>query len=384
MKIAFLADSFLLDESTGINGTQVQMYNLAEAFAHKRLDVHYISLTRGNKLKQENINGIKLYWIKSNYKIFSWLRDFICFKDILDNINPDVLYQRGRSHLTYIASRWSKKHNKKFIWGSNGEDSCDFWKGILRLNRSNRPFWKKIVLYPYFGIQDILIHKGIRNATCVVNQTEHQKAQLLRNYGKEGIVISSYFRLTDLNQKSKKEKLCIWVANLSPYKQPEIILKLAEHCISFNDWKFMIIGGTKDKNYLNNLVKEASKLSNVEMVGSVPFNQTDDYFSRASLFVSTSIIEADGISNAMIQALLNRIPILSLNHDPNDWIMKYNLGFCAKGNMEIFLSKGYSMLQDFEALTEIGRRCLEFAKNTFSSDTIIDRYIELFKGLPRK
>ena len=30
MKLAMIADSFLLDESTGVNGTQVQMYNLAD------------------------------------------------------------------------------------------------------------------------------------------------------------------------------------------------------------------------------------------------------------------------------------------------------------------------------------------------------------------
>lgn len=384
MKIAFLADSFLLDESTGVNGTQVQMYNLAKAFVDRGLDVHYISLTKDNKSKYEIIDGIKLYWIESNYAFMSWIKELGYFRNILNGINPDVIYQRGRSHLTFIAGRWAKKNIRAFIWGSNGEDSCDFWKGILRLKKSKRPLWRKIILYPYFWIQDMLIHKGIKDADCVVNQTDHQKARLLKNYSKEGIVIPSYFPLVNSVLTEKKEKNCLWIANLSPAKQPEVFFHLARHCMSLKDWKFILVGGTKDNEYRKSLMDTTASLSNVMMVGKVPFSETDTYFSSASLFVNTSLMEADGISNAMIQAFLNGVPILSFNHDPNDWIMKYNLGFCAKGNMETFLSKGYSMLQDFNALREMGRRCLEFAKNTFSSDTIIDRYIELFKDLPRK
>ena len=45
-KIAFLADSFLLDPSTKVNGSQVQLYYMATALKERGLDIHYVSQTR--------------------------------------------------------------------------------------------------------------------------------------------------------------------------------------------------------------------------------------------------------------------------------------------------------------------------------------------------
>ena len=383
MEIAFLGDSFLFDNSTGVNGTQVQMYNLAKAFADRGLGIHYVSLTKNEKQDSENVEGIEIHWIKSNFEIFSWLKEVSDFRKVLNSIKPDVVYQRGRSYLTYVGGAWAEKNNKYFVWGSNGEDSCDFWKGILRLRKSKRPLWRKLILYPYFGIQDVLIHRGIRKANCVINQTDYQRARLLKNYGKKGIIIPSYFRLGHSNTNEKRSKHCLWVGNLSPNKQPEIFLRLAQHCKALADWKFILVGGTKDERYWSYLVKESVLSANVAMTGNVPFNQMDTYFADASLFVNTSNMEADGISNAMIQAWLHGVPVLSLNHDPNDWITGKRLGFCAKGDLKAFLSTGYRMLQDVDALEEMGKSCAEFAKNTFASDKIMDHYVEILRQLSK-
>lgn len=150
MKIAFLGDSFLFDKSMGINGTQVQMYNLAKAFTDRRLEVHYVSLTINGKQNSENVEGIEIHWIKSNFAIFSWLKEISDFKKVLNSIKPDVVYQRGRSYLTYVGGAWAEKNNKYFVWGSNGEDSCDFWKNIKRVARSKRPFLEKIAALSIF------------------------------------------------------------------------------------------------------------------------------------------------------------------------------------------------------------------------------------------
>jgi len=299
----------------------------------------------------------------------------------LDRIQPDIVYQRGRSHLTYVGGTWSEKNGKKFIWASNGEDSCDFWKNIKRVGRSKRSFWKKWLLYPYFLPQDVLIHKGIRRASQVINQTEHQKKQLFKNYGKMGIILPSIFESNFSGAGEPKTKLCLWAATLSPNKQPGMFIELARHCVSLQEWKFLMIGDTQDLQYWNHLVKQASVLENIDMAGSVPFDQTNTYFDRASLFVNTSIVE--GISNAMIQAWLHGIPVLSLNQDPNGWITGNRLGFCAKGDLRSFLSTGYRMLQDMAILEEIGKRCAEFAKNTFASDNIIEHYIKLLEQLSK-
>jgi glycosyltransferase involved in cell wall biosynthesis len=378
MKIAFLAESFLQDKSTGINGAQVQMYNLALAFQNAGLEVHYITLSNAYTRKDEIINGINIHWIPNKNVLFSWIENIKIFNQILDKIQPEALYQRGRSPLTYIAATWSKKHQKKFIWGSNGEDSCEFWKRIKHLNKSQKPLWRKLLLSPDMIIQDLLIHKGIFEANQVVNQTEHQKNELSQNFEKKGIILPSYF-LPPATKTLKKEKIVLWLANLNPNKQPEIFLKFVEQNKDLS-WKFILGGGSKNKNYLQNILTKAAKNKNLKVLGVIPFEETHKYYAQASLFVNTSLKEADGLPNAFIQSWQNSTPVLSLNHDPNDWIKTHNLGYCAHGNEEEFLRHGRNLLDNYEQIEAIRENCYQFALKTFAASETIDNYLKLFKS----
>lgn len=373
-----IADSFLLDESTGVNGTQVQMYNLAKAFSQKGIEVHYITLTNKNPTDNETVDGIKLHWISGVRRLYSWLVDLIVYRKILDSIQPDIVYQRGRSHLTWLGAKWANKHSKIFVWGSNGEDACDFWKFKGRLNRSERPVWRKALLLPLVFMQDLLVHRGVRKASIVVNQTEYQQKQLYKNYSKTGVVLPSYFVAPPSNYESEKQKIVVWLANLSRGKQPEKFIELAEACQDQRDWLFLLGGGTTDIEYENSLNKRTANLLNFKMIGTVPFTETGEIYNKASLFVNTSEAFADGIPNAFIQAMLHGTPILSLNHDPNGWIEQHDLGYCAHGDIQDFFRQGKALLDDDDKLSRLGERCALFAKSTFSSEATIDKYLQLF------
>ncbi len=378
MKIVFIADSFLLDKSTGINGTQVQMYNLAVAFEKRGHDVHYISLTKDKLKADETIRGIKIHWIHNINRIFSWLKDIKIYLNTLDHIQPDVIYQRGRSHLTFVAAKWTKKNRKRFIWGSNGEDACDFWKRIKRQNKSQRSLWKKIILYPLDYIQDILIHHGVRNADQVINQTEYQKKRLYDNYGKTGNILPSYFLPTEKNYKIQKKKMVLWLANLNKGKQPEIFISLAKKCEKHSDWSFALAGGTDDKEYLEEIKNAAKNIPNLKMIGAVPFEKSNDYYAKASLFVNTSQKEADGLPNAFIQAWLNGTPVLSLNHDPNGWLKEHYIGRCAKGNVQELFLFGGKLLEEIDLLKKMRKESRDFSNKKFTSPKTIDNYLKIF------
>jgi len=379
MKIAFLADAFLMDNSAAVTGTHVQMYNLACAFEKRKLEVHYISLTNAWKRKQDIMEGLKIHWIPRGKNAFSWLGDLKTFPIALNEIQPDILYQRGRSHLTYIVARWAEKNRGIFVWASNGEDSCNFWKNIRIIHKSGRPFWEKWVLYPYAGIQDLLIHKGVAKATYVVNQTEHQKLQLWKNYKKTGVVLPSYFFPPPEKARQKKEKIILWLANLKSGKQPELFLRLAEHCADCPEWTFVLAGGTDNIDYRMKIADLAAPLRNVKIIGRVPFYETHNYFARAKLFVNTSTYDSEGMPNTFIQAWLNKAPVLSLNHNPNDWITRYNLGVFANGNTGEFLRRGKELLVCDDKLQQLGDSCLSFAMSTFTTESTIDSYMGLFE-----
>lgn len=380
MRIAFLGDGFLHDDLTRVNGTQVQMYNLASALAGRGNELHFVIAGSSSRGTIYRYNEIRLHWLSSGWKTNSWLSDLVSIGRVLDKINPDVLYQRGRSHLTYAASRWAAKNQKRFVWGSNGEDSCEFWKNVRRVARSPRALWKKLLLYPNFGALDVLIHRGIRRSDFVVNQTEHQQERLQKNFAKQGCVLPSYFPFMPSPIRREKESTVLWLANSSPGKQPHLFLDLADHCRASTDWQFLLGGPIPDTAYGRMLNEKAERIDNVMVVGAVPFDRSGALYAQASLFVSTSLPEADGLPNAFIQAWQHGTPILSLHHDPNDWIRSKGLGYCANGDLEKFFANGLRLLGNSGELQQMGERCQEFALEQFGDAAIIDTFLDILSG----
>ena len=69
--------------------------------------------------------------------------------------------------------------------------------------------------------------------------------------------------------------------------------------------------------------KEAEKLPNVTFLGTVPPIEMEGWFKKKKLFMNTSIRE--GFPNTFLQAWMNRVPVVSLNIDPDGIIEKYGL-----------------------------------------------------------
>jgi glycosyltransferase involved in cell wall biosynthesis len=193
------------------------------------------------------------------------------------------------------------------------------------------------------------------------------------------VVLPSYF-LPPPEKPLEKEKTVLWLANLSPGKQPELFLKLAEACRGERAWTFVLAGGTGDRDYFERLRHQAETLPNVRLVGRVPFEETDRYFGEAALFANTSRHEAEGLPNTFIQAWFHRTPVLSLNHDPNGWIGTRKLGFCAHGDLDLWVKTGRALLHHEDKLREMGAAAARFARETFAADRTIDVYLELFAG----
>jgi glycosyltransferase involved in cell wall biosynthesis len=379
MRIAILADSWLFDPATMVNGTQVQMYHLASAFRRRGHEVHYLALTRDAGALGALPDGIRFHWIERPVTAVSWLKDLADYRKALDQIRPDALYQRGRSHLTWVAARWARTHGSRFVWGSNGEDSCAFWKHVKRLHASGRSRLRKAALLPLAAARDLLVHSGIRRATGVVTQTRTQAESLRRNFHRDGIVLPSAFEMGE-GASGEKERIVLWLASLSHAKQPGLFLDLAGHCRDLPGWTFLLGGGTRVDAYRSELASRAASLPHVRMPGPVPFADSHALYARASLFVNTSRADGDGLPNSFIQAWLHGTPVLSLHHDPNGWINGEGLGLCANGDKERFLAGGRALLGDDELRAAMGKRCARFARETFAAEETIDAYLALFSN----
>jgi glycosyltransferase involved in cell wall biosynthesis len=111
--------------------------------------------------------------------------------------------------------------------------------------------------------------------------------------------------------------IVLWVGAMAEVKQPELFVKLAE---AIPEARFQMIGGHSGNQELYDKIKETSKrISNFEFLGVIPFDKINEYFSRASISVNTSMFEAYPPYAAM-QAWMNHTPVVSLGDNSDEII----------------------------------------------------------------
>ena len=73
MKLAILAQTYLHDTTSQINGTLVQLDNLSKAFVKRGIEVHYVCCTNDkNKPVSEKLHGIHFHWIQRGNGYLDW------------------------------------------------------------------------------------------------------------------------------------------------------------------------------------------------------------------------------------------------------------------------------------------------------------------------
>jgi glycosyltransferase involved in cell wall biosynthesis len=109
----------------------------------------------------------------------------------------------------------------------------------------------------------------------------------------------------------------VWVANLKSLKQPEIFIKLAQDLEGLTTAKFLMIGEMqathKERTYLEELLRGTKNLS---YLGRLPQGEVNKILAESHLLVNTSLWE--GFSNTFIQAWMRRVPVISLNVNPDN------------------------------------------------------------------
>ncbi|PWK18004.1 glycosyltransferase family 4 protein [Xanthomarina spongicola] len=378
MKLAILAQSYLFDKTSTINGTLVQLHNLAFGFVKNNVEVHYITVTKDIiKSNYEFKDGIHFHWIQSNKGFFEWKRVMPIYMKILKTISPDAVYVRGRNVMQYVAGMYSKENHIPYVWGTNGEDSAEFWKNVRRLKTVKKSILRKIALFPLKASEDFYINKGMKMANLIVNQSIEQKIETKKNLGKEGVVLPSYFYLPS-QEETSKDNLILWLANLSKGKQPELFIDIIDK-IDLIHWKVILAGGSNIATYEKS-IRELAKNKSIETVGRIDFKDSFKYYNQAKIYINTSKPHADGLPNAYIQSWLSGTIVLSLHHDPNKWMEKYNIGFCSYGDEEKLISKLQEFMASPETITQMSNNARKFAESEFSNDKIIQTYKNLFKG----
>ena len=162
---------------------------------------------------------------------------------------------------------------------------------------------------------------AIENADAIVVQTETQRQQLERNFGRDGTLIRNPID-THVAEDAllHYRRHVLWVGRADQdSKRADICFELARIC---PEVPFHVVMNGGDAQFLQTLM--AQKPDNVSVDTFVPLERIEELYATASVLLNTS--DSEGFPNAFLQAMKYRTPILSLTVDPDDVISRVACG----------------------------------------------------------
>ena len=307
-------------------GSEVELYNLATYFAgFENIKVDFIVGDYGQNDVEtyKNITVKKVKYMRlDKYKSFKHklLRYFYLFLVLLRQNSQVYITKTACEVLGWmvIFEKFLKRKKVVFRLGSDKDADLEFWKGFRKL---------------YF-----LYKLGLRHCDMVYAQSKDQKKMLKDRYGIESQVLKNVFNVSNEIVDKKKEYI-LWVSRCEPLKRPLIFVDLARR---IPGEKFIIImphvrkaddlQNQRIKHIIADVKAAAEELENLDYLEFVPFNEIQQYYNRAKLFINTS--EYEGFPNSFIQSCVGRTGILSLRVNPDGFLNEYDLGYCCDDSID--------------------------------------------------
>lgn len=272
---------------------------------------------------------------------------------ILKEISPEIIYQRVGCGYTGITAYYAKKNNKRCVWHVAHDREVMPLNVRLARNLVFRYVDKKFLEY------------GLRNVNAIITQTQQQADYLWKYYGrKEDAIIPNAHPFPGENMKKGKAIRVVWVANLKPWKHPEIFIRLARDLQQMDQVKFTMIGKPLgNPAWCKKIQEEADKAANLEYLGEQTQEAVNKLLAEAHIFVNTS--EHEGFANTFIQAWLRKVPVLSLSVNPDGIFDEQHIGIHA-GTYENLKHKLIQLIDDETLISGMGEKAQNYASEQFS------------------
>lgn len=375
-KICFLLPGWVT-RNTG--GAEWQCFLLSEELLANGWEVEVI--TQGEKLLVGQYEASEFYNPKITYHYWSrskqsYLLNFWRLFLLLFKTNSDFYYNRTDARLMRGASAlFCRLRRRKMIYAIAHDEELvkrryyDLYRSRNILNPKN--LIKKLDTF----LTDRLINNSEHRADLVLAQTFFQQEKLLSNLSLKSVVLRNSISLPNAGSlPRKKDKLVIWVANMRVVKQPMVFVDLIRK-LNRSDWQFIMIGNTL--SFDTHLKK--TEIPNLKVTGEISYEETLNYFAKASILVNTS--EEEGFSNTFIQAWVYRVLLVSLAVDPDHLIADRGFGEFCDNNTDILLEKVRDHIDQFPSIPEQIQIAEEFAHKEFSLKENTRKFITLTEEL---
>ncbi len=382
MRWALLSQVWPEEPDVVVSGSNVQVYYIARELAQRGESV--LVVLSGHSSSWERSEGnLRVVSVPAVGKgLRGWLHPYWMRQAtaVLESFSPDVLYQRGKLPETILAARYARRHHRLFVWCSNADNSARPWKYVRkRLRYRRKPLWLLPARLAEAALADLLIQRSLRCADLLIAQTRWQYQTLYRYLGREPVLLGSGHPLPPPPSFTlpKGPPTVLWLANITPMKQPQVFLRLARR-LRHMDARFIMAGAAPNPELSALVHREAEQLPNLTYLGAVAFRETARLFAAAQLFVLTSEFEFEGLPNTLIQACLHGVPILSLRNDPDGLIRTYGIGAVAADEEEL-VTLTQDWIADPERRRQAGQKAYELACRAFDIRVVVERLTELVR-----
>jgi glycosyltransferase involved in cell wall biosynthesis len=354
------AHALFSGDPVGFGGAEVQQGFIARALVARGIDVRFVSYAAGPPRK-ETRDGIRFHTIPppgTSEGPRSPGSAHLAFWRAMARADAEVYYQRCAGTLTGLVGLFARLHRRSFLFAVANDQDLDG-----QHTRSAGPF------------RALFYRLGVRLAAAVVIQSDLQAKLLREHWGREGVLIESACPLPALPPPGASDrKGVIWVGSLFPRKRPALVTELAR---ALPDVSFTLIAPRKGKpDFMKSVIADLFALPNVCLLDGVPYSEMSSHYRRAAMLVSTSA--AEGFPNTFLEAWAHRLPVVSLEIDPDEILCKRGLGRHVKTLAEAAAAiRG--LLDDVSARDAIGLQAEAYVRERHVPEAVAASYERLLR-----
>lgn len=341
-------------------GESVQQTLLAKAFRDLGFDVSMVVFDYGQPEGEvlDGIRVLKTYREDAGIPIFRFIhpRASSIFA-ALKRADSQIYFQSCSAAMTGFVGWHCRRHQRFFIYRVASDADCVPELPLIRYDRDR-------MLYRY----------GLKRADLVAAQSAHQETLLKASFTRSSSLVNMAVAIPERTEKRQPEFDVLWVNNLRPLKRPKQLLDLANR---LPQYRFGMIGGAVpgSEALYDEVVREARRISNLSVLGPVPYHDAADYFLRSRVFINTSEIE--GFPNSMLQAWAAGLPVVSY-FDPDGLNVKLRMGRSPKDIDEMTIDI-LAYLENPSLCEETGERSRGYVQSHHAPESVALQYLEALK-----
>lgn len=344
MKIAIVNQHI----SDVIGGSELQCDFLAEGLVNKGHEVLYVAPS--SKIEDKHNKIYRIHFVKKSAT--SILRSILAFK-------ADVVYWRFNKHHFRAVAKGLHENEIPLVFAVAHINDLQPWS-----TKPSKGGMGTKVLLLLRRIKSRYNHSGFKYVTALTTLNEDfLKYSPLKNsfYVPNGMI-------EEYEAFNWPRPFVAWIANIKPAKRPEVFVDLARRLEPYGI-DCLMAGKIQSPSYEWITVQKLS--SNFHYLGVISPNQVSGLLRSSRLHVHTC--EPEGFGNVFIQAWFQKTPSITLEFDPGGFLKSEKIGFCADGNMELFMTQAIALAADSQACLQKGEKSYVFAKEKFSVDVMVDR-----------